>query len=134
MEAKEELAPDEQVSCYHWFLRAAQKLARTGKPIHKDSYNQLRDGIWELKHANLRISFYDTDGSGHYDPLIDRESYGPWTTRPWPDDFLEFLRLTTAFEKLHQPEHITLAKQVRKEDLAHDQEQEERDTVSGGAA
>jgi hypothetical protein len=118
---EEHLEPDEQITEYSWFIRACSHIASTGEPIYNHSYNQLQEGIWEIKHYKLRISFYDTDGSGEYEPLIDYDSYeGTFATRPWPQDFLEYLRLTTAFKKSEQDEHIALAPIVRTEDLEHD--------------
>lgn len=120
-EGEEQLEADEQINCYAWFVKACKKIATTGEPIHRQSFNQLQNGIWELKHYRLRISFYDTDGSGDYEPLIDRDSYkGTFASRPWPEDFEEYLRLTTAFGKANQDEHIILAQEVREEDLEHD--------------
>lgn len=114
---------DEQLEWRDWFLAACRHIARKGRPPHRDAHNQLQDGIWELKHWDLRVSFYDTDGSGTYEPTVDHASYGRLVTRPWPDNFEEFLRLTTTFPKTGQktpPEEIALAIQVREEDLAHD--------------
>lgn len=120
-EEDDELEADEQITCYSWFLKACKKIANTGQPVHRHSFNQLQNGIWELKHINLRISFYDTDGTGNYEPFIDRDSYkGTYASRPWPDGFDEYLRLTTAFGKLSQDRHIVLAQEVREEDLEHD--------------
>lgn len=111
---------DEQIDWLDWFLGACEQLADGGRLPHQNAHNQLRDGIWEFKHWDLRVSFYDTDGSGEYSPLIDRDSYSRFTTRPWPDDFLQHLRLTTAFHKDVQQHHISLAATVRGEDLEHD--------------
>ena len=115
--------PDEQISWRSWFVAACEFLAETGWPPHGNPYNQLQDGIWELKHQVLRVPFYDTDGCGNSTPKIDYDSYSRFTTRPWPEDFDEFLRLTTAFEKTTQktdPREIQLALTIREEDLDHD--------------
>ena len=114
---------DEQVEWFDWFLSACEGLANTGYLPHRDAHNQLHDGIWELKHSVLRVSFFDTDGNGNYSPKIDRVSYSSLSTRPWPEDFDYYLRLTTAFQKTGRnppPDAIQLAKQVRTEDLTHD--------------
>lgn len=116
--------PDEQVRWHDWFVAACEYLAETGDPPHR-SYNQLMDGMWEIKHASLRVSFYDTDGSGHFTPKVDRTMLGPYEHRAWPEDFAEVLRLTSAFEKTGQktnPREIGFAKLVRMEDAAHDRE------------
>lgn len=126
--ASEVLEKDEQIDWRRWFVRACHRVATTGRPPHGDAHNQLQDGIWELKYWDLRVSFYDTDGSGVYVPLVDTESYSRFTTRPWPEDFLESLRLTTAFAKTGQktdPAQIALAIDVREEDLEHDRPPEE---------
>ncbi|MFS0700283.1 hypothetical protein AB6N24_09955 [Cellulomonas sp. 179-A 4D5 NHS] len=118
-----DLEPDEQIRWYDWFMAACDGLAEYGTLPHRHDHNQLLDGIWEIKHSVLRITFFDTDGSGEYEPLIDSDSYSRFTTRPWPDDFLYYLRLTTAFTKTAPkapPAEIELAKTVRTEDLEHD--------------
>lgn len=117
------LEPDEQVSWTDAFFAACEHLADTGSPIYAASFNQLRDGIWELKHWDLRVSFYDTDGHGNHTPVVDRDSYPRYANRPWPDGFDENLRLTSAFQKRGQKaeeRHMAFANQVREEDLEHD--------------
>lgn len=121
----EDLEPDEQILWFDWFTAACERLAQHGTLPHRHDHNQLRDGIWEIKHSVLRVTFFDTDGNGQDEPLIDHESYSRFATRPWPDDFLYYLRLTTAFEKTSQqtpPAEIELAKTVRTEDLEHDRQ------------
>jgi hypothetical protein len=118
-----DLEADEQIDWFDWLIAACDGLAHYGWLPHRHAHNQLLDGIWEIKHSVLRISFFDTDGTGKYEPLIDRESYPPPATRPWPDDFDYYLRLTTAFTKTSAktpPTEIALAKTVRTEDLEHD--------------
>jgi hypothetical protein len=120
-----ELEPDEQVDWHHWFIAACELLANTGHLPHRDAHNQLLDGIWEIKHGSLRVSFYDTDGRGNHTPKINRDGYSRFTTRPWPEDFDEYLRLTTAFPKTGRrtpPSEIVSAQQVREEDLEHDRQ------------
>lgn len=121
----EVLEPDEQIRWFDWFTAVCEGLADHGSLPHRDDHNQLLDGIWEIKHGVLRVTFFDTDGTGDYEPLIDPTPYSRFTTRPWPEGFLYYLRLTTAFEKTTQktpPAQIHLAKIVRKEDLEHDRE------------
>lgn len=121
--ASEEIPADEQIDFLYWFTSACNQIATNGQPPHNQSFNQLQNGIWEIKHWDVRVSFYDTDGSGEYQPLIDYDSYrGLYASRPWPDDFDEYLRLTTAFTKSVQKAHIELAQEVREEDLQHDQD------------
>ncbi|WP_421740692.1 hypothetical protein [Cellulomonas sp.] len=121
----EGLEADEQIDWFDWFMAACDGLADFGTLPHSHDHNQLLDGIWEIKHSVLRVSFFDTDGTGTYEPLIDRTPYSRFAARPWPDDFLYYLRLTTAFEKTTQktpPAEIELAKTVRTEDLEHDRQ------------
>lgn len=117
-------AADEQVDTWAWFLEACARIANKGDPPPGRTYNQLERGIWELKHRSARLTFFDTDGSGVDDPTIDYDSYaGFHRLRPWPDDFDEYLRLTTGFMKRSQktpPREINFAGLVRKEDLRHD--------------
>lgn len=120
----DELAADEQVDPWVWFLEACDRIARRGDPPPGRSFNQLEGGIWELKHLAARITFFDTDGSGADDPTIDYDSYvGFQQPRPWPDGFDEILRLATGFMKKSQktpPREMNFAGLVRKEDLRHD--------------
>lgn len=112
---------DEQVSFYYWFLAAAQHLAETGELPDRVGYNALRSGVWEIKRWNVRVTFFDTDGSGSQTPkkteidILRKRPEWPW--------FDEYLRLTTAFEKTSQKtpeEQLRLAEAVMREDLAHD--------------
>ena len=119
-----ELSADERVDAWAWFLEACDRIARQGDPPPGRTYNQLQDGIWELKHQMARLTFFDTDGSGADDPTIDYDSYaGFQAQRPWPEDFEEILRLSTGFMKRAQKtplKEINFARLVRKEDLRHD--------------
>lgn len=118
------LAPDEQVGLWEWFLEACDRIAQRGDPPPGRSYNQLEDGVWELKHRAARVTFFDTDGSGADDPTIDYDSYvGFQSPRPWPNDFEDILRLSTGFMKRAQktpPKEIGFARLARQEDLRHD--------------
>lgn len=120
-----QLAADEQVDMWDWFVEACARVASEGVPPPGNTHNQLEGGIWELKHRSARLTFFDTDGSGVDAPTIDYDSYaGFHRPRPWPDDFDEYLRLTTGFMKRSQktpPREINFAGLVRKEDLRHDQ-------------
>jgi hypothetical protein len=119
------VAADEQVHLYAWFLAEIEYFAETGRLHRRGEWNQLRDGIWEFKHHDVRISFYDTDGHGHYEPkIVEREPFAGGGYFPLPE-FDERIRLGTAFEKLtpKTPEHeLRLARQIRQEDLAHDRD------------
>ena len=99
--------------------------AEEGDFPHEENHNQLRDGVWELKRFNIRITFFDTDGKGGYDPKINFEGSGPWGKGPELPEFDEYVRLATSFIKPPDvrktpPHEISLAKQVREEDTRHD--------------
>lgn len=99
--------------------------AEEGDFPHEENHNQLRDGVWELKRFNIRITFFDTDGKGGYDPKINFEGSGPWGKGPELAEFDEYVRLATSFIKppgvrKTPPHEISLAKQVREEDTRHD--------------
>ena len=113
-----DLPKDEQLQFRDWFLEAVWSIADEGLPPN-GGYNQLRDGVWEIKHWDVRVTLFDTDGEGNYFPKI--EERGLWSV-PWPE-FDEYLRLSTVFDKVGEKagEHnVQLAIDVREEDLAHD--------------
>lgn len=121
-----ELPSDEQISDWHWFLDAIRYWASTGEPVYARAVNDLDDGIWEFKHGSKRLSFYDTDGRGRYEPKLrirDRSQAIPDTAYwdiPYFDDEI---RLGHAFPKTSQrtPDYeLTETQKVREEDLAHD--------------
>jgi len=119
-----DLEKDEQISHYNWIIAALEHLSEDGDLPGPRDYNQLKSGIWEIKRFNLRITFFDTDGHGHFDPKIDFEGGGLWSPPDLPD-FDYYLRLATAFIKppsvVKTPlRELQLALAVRKEDVAHD--------------
>lgn len=57
---------DEQISDYHWFLNAIRHWANTGEPVYRDAVKALEDGVWEFRHGDKRLTFFDTDGNGGY--------------------------------------------------------------------
>jgi len=117
------LKPDEQVKAHTWLLAAVEYFAHHGEFPQLGAYNQLMQGIWEIKHWKLRISFFDTDGLGNYTPkIVERVHTGGGGYCPLPE-FDEFVRLGTAFDKATQKtsqRELDLAQQVRREDLEHD--------------
>ena len=119
------LNADEQYSAYEWVLAAIEFFAEHGEFHHRGNYNYLYEGIWEIKRYDLRISFYDTDGHGGYEPKMGvRSVYGGGGGFPLPD-FDEYIRLGTVFEKTaaRAPrEELDLAAVIREEDLAHDRD------------
>lgn len=91
--------------------------------------NYLREGIWEFKVSNLRLTFYDTDGFGS----SCTTDVGENSERLWdgtmsyslPEDFGELIRLGHHFPKAPNtrktpPGDLTTATTVRKEDFEHD--------------
>jgi hypothetical protein len=118
-----QLTPDEQLETHAWFIAKVEYFAETGEMHTRGDWNQLRDGIWEFKRHEVRVSFYDTDGQGGYDPkIVERSPIGGGGYFPLPE-FDEYIRLGTVFEKragrTSQTE-LRLAQRVREEDLAHD--------------
>lgn len=117
------LPQDEQVSMFAWVLAACDHFANYGDFPGAKDHNQLREGIWEIKHFNIRISFYDTDGRGGYNPKIDLSGISNWGDPPRLPEFDDQIRLGTAFcknSKKTEPRDIHLAQVVRDEDLNHD--------------
>ena len=124
-DAAPDLEPDEQIRHLDWLEAAFKWLAEEGELPGMRSYNQLRDGIWEVKRFNLRITFYDTDGLGHYVKKIDFDGGGFWGKPPRFPEFDPFIRLTTAFVKAPETRwtplsELAFAEAVRDEDVAHD--------------
>lgn len=65
---------DEQISDYHWFLNAIRHWANTGEPVYRDAVKVLQDGVWEFRHGDKRLTFFDTDGNGGYSAHGDAEA------------------------------------------------------------
>jgi len=117
------LSPDEQVKAHSWLLAAIEHFANHCEFPHVGDRNQLMQGIWEIKHWDLRVSFFDTDGEGNYSPKItERIHTGGGGYCPLPD-FDDYVRLGTVFIKVTaktRKHEIDSAIQVREEDLEHD--------------
>ena len=101
-------------------------LAQEGEPAR--DYDYLVDGIWEFKIGTLRVTFYDTDGQGRFDPKEGERPDSYWTKRRWdfPEGGMdEYVRLGHCFAKTGQKTRdadIELALKVREEDLSHDRD------------
>ncbi|QRY53826.1 hypothetical protein [Mycolicibacterium septicum] len=118
---------DEQISDYHWFLNAIRHWANTGEPVYRDAVKSLREGIWEFRHGDKRLTFFDTDGTGGYTPKLPIQRHADADA---PDsefwqipNFDYLLRLGHAFTKVSQktPQHdLAESQKVREEDLDHD--------------
>lgn len=123
----ESVAADDQISDYHWFLNAIKYWANTGEPVYKDAVKSLEDGVWEFRHADKRLTFYDTDGKGGYAAKLPINNHteadapdSPYWQIPYFD---ELIRLGHAFTKVSQKtlrNDLAAMKTVREEDLAHD--------------
>jgi hypothetical protein len=120
-----DLQPDEQIGHRAWLEEALRRFADEGDLPGPRDWNRLRDGVWEIKRFNLRITFFDTDGEGTYDPKIGFD--GSYWRPPALPEFDEYIRLATAFVKpptvRTTPEReIVLARKVREEDVSHDRD------------
>jgi hypothetical protein len=121
-----ELPPDAQISIRAKVRSLIKMLAQEGR-LPPGNFNKLRDGIWELKHVDVRLTFYDTLGDGNFTPKEGEPTYD-WQQNvyyPQLPDFDDYLRLGHAFEKpLHirkTTEHdIAESLRIRTEDLTHD--------------
>jgi phage-related protein len=121
------LPSDAQLSQYDRFLAACRYLAEYGEPKNRSDVNELEDGIWELRVATKRISWFDTDGRGGYEPKFwirdNKDSLHPQMDFWWFPDFDATIRLGHSFIKRTQrtePADLQLSQQVRDEDVAHD--------------
>lgn len=104
-------------------VRAAINDLAEGRELPANRYNELRDGIWELKSGDVRVSFYDTDGSGNYTPKFGTVTHTHWRKIIELPDFDDFIRLGHSFPKQSKTtteSDIALTKTVRLEDLSHD--------------
>ncbi|WP_336653178.1 MULTISPECIES: hypothetical protein [unclassified Leucobacter] len=120
-----ELPDEAQINIFHRLIAKIRRFG-DGRPLSRTDFNELEDGLFEFKHDVVRISFYDTDGNGRFTPKA-----GVWYTE-WdnsracalPEDLEEDVRLGYSFEKVSAqtlPEDLEKCKQVRREDIAHDQ-------------
>lgn len=121
----EKLPDSYQASIKRRFLAEIQHIADYGEPA--ESFNYLQDGIWEIKVSSLRVSFYDTDGRGNFDPKVSEPftNYQGKNEYPFPDDFEDYLRVGHYFGKDRQKtsQHdLMMCTQVREEDLEQDRD------------
>lgn len=104
-------------------VRAAIDDLAEGRELASNRYNELRDGIWELKSGDVRVSFYDTDGAGQFTPKSGAVTQTHWRKIIELPDFDDYIRLGHCFPKQSRAtaeSDITLTKTVRLEDLSHD--------------
>jgi len=123
----DDLAADEQIGDYHWFVNAIRHWAKTGEPVYRSAAKHLADGAWEFRHGDKRLTFYDTDGKGGYSakmPISDHAKADAPDSQHWEiPSFDELIRLGHAFTKVGQKtpkKDLDATKTVREEDLAHD--------------
>ncbi|MCH9734970.1 MAG: hypothetical protein K0U78_10510 [Actinomycetia bacterium] len=123
----DDLPADEQISDYHWFLNAIRHWANTGEPAYRDAVKHLDDGVWEFRHADKRLTFYDTDGKSGYSaklPIYDHAQAEAPESPHWHIPFFDpLIRLGHAFTKVSQKtpkKDLIEMKAVREEDLTHD--------------
>lgn len=117
---------DEQLYDYPRVIALVGYVARVGEPPHARAVNHLLSGIWEFKHGNKRISFYDTPGDGTWTEKrpVRMPEEGSGGTYWWFPDFDEILRLGHCFAKQSQKarqEDVDRAVAVREEDIRYDQ-------------
>lgn len=118
--------PDERQTRHRDRLIALCEALADGNDLPNGSFNALQAGIWELKVDGIRVTFYDTDGTGSYvDTAPEYEDTWDGGRRPvFPmDDLEEHIRLGHCFAKTTQKttdEDLHQSQQVREEDLAHD--------------
>jgi hypothetical protein len=118
-----EIDSSDQPKTYQWLLAKMEYFADNGEFPHIGNWNQLMKGIWEIKRWSIRVTFFDTDGKGHYTPKIEEKIItGGGGYCPLPN-FDPYIRLGTVFEKRTRltPQHeLDLAYMIREEDLEHD--------------
>jgi hypothetical protein len=120
---------DEQVDAYARIMHTMQWYADRGEGDRYESMNGLEDGIFEFKAIRARVAFFDTDGDGTHTPkwrLHDQASAEYPDSPTWHIPELdEHIRLCNGWPKRGQKaigSDIAFARQVRSEDLSHDQQ------------
>lgn len=119
---KADRLPDEyQASMKKRFLAQVAHLADYGEL--EGQYNYLTEGIWELKVASLRVSFFDTPGDGSFRPKYSVKSPAVGSLPMPEEDFDEYIRVGHYFGKdgTKTPDaDLKQSLKVRMEDLSHD--------------
>jgi hypothetical protein len=118
---------EEQIAKVARVVSQLEYLADHGVPQEPNHVNYLHHGVWEVKAAQYRVGYFDTDGEGLDNPKRKIHEY----EEPASEDRFWFypelasvLRLTHGFTKTDQqthPREIELARKIRTEDLQHDQ-------------
>ncbi|WP_188680299.1 hypothetical protein [Subtercola lobariae] len=109
-------------------MAIVMKFADDGTPAHSTAAQVLEDGVWEFKVSRKRFTFYDTDGTGSFQPKhrIRNRDASPHREDDywWFPDFDDSVRLGFVFAKTGQTagqNNIHESIRVRKEDLSHDE-------------
>jgi hypothetical protein len=118
---------DEQISEYHWFINAIRHWANTGEPVYRDAVKALEDGIWEFRHGDKRLTFFDTDGKGGYTAKLQIRSHAEAeapNSEHWQIPYFDrLIRIGHAFTKVSQKtltRDLSESQETREEDLSHD--------------
>lgn len=118
---------DEQISDYHWFLNAIRHWANSGEPVYRDAVKALEDGVWEFRHGDKRLTFFDTDGKGGYTAKLQIRSHADAEapdSEYWNIPYFDHLiRIGHAFTKVSQKtltRDLQESHKTREEDLVHD--------------
>lgn len=127
-----DVLPDEyQPKLRRRVIAHLEQLAAEGD-LPGNAYNRLNDGIWEIKVEGIRISFFDTDGEGHWSAKCGStvDTWDGGRKHELPDDFDEYIRLGHTFPKAGQKTlqtDINECIQIRKEDVSHDERSRSQD-------
>ena len=122
---------EEQPVDYYKFMAMLRHLLKHGEPEHQREVNDLEAGVWEFKISTKRLTFFDTDGAGSFEPklrilAIEKAPY-PDSDFWWFPEFEHILRVGHAFVKTGPQagaDNIRMSQEVRREDLAHDNQTE----------
>jgi hypothetical protein len=107
--------PDSAQSFFLTDLLIFIKDIADGYQPRNGAMNYLTEGIWELKRETIRITFYDTDGTGRFHGHQNRDFLG--------DEFYPIFRLGHSFVKRTaktSEDDIQLALRTRNEDIEYD--------------
>lgn len=118
-----DIPDEEQITDYDRLVEVMREVARAGEPTRNNQLNYLEEGLWEFKHGNKRIAFFDTDEAGGHTPqgkCSMADSPAPESSYWWLPTLAPVLRVTNGWIKtddLAPPADMALAKQIRLEDL-----------------
>jgi len=120
------LPDDAQLKVRSTIRSLLKMLAEKGR-LPAGNFNKLRDGVWEIKHTNLRLTFFDTRGDGTFVPKEGEVEYDWRQQAYYPDlpEFDDYIRLGHHFakpENIRKTPEIDISEslRIRMEDLNHD--------------